>query len=135
MAASWTEYAPGIDLFPARPAATIKRTHHPSSGSGSPCEIIPLVNCCPPAEARLLRALFEGLFGLHREADGDVGLAVEHFQQMAAQQAMKLALGAPLRNQFDAAVAGMAFGTGQIRFFHGRYMLPDGPISNPAALL
>lgn len=58
--------------------------------------------------------VLEGLLGLNREADRDFGLAVEHLEKMTAEQAMKLALGAADRAQFDTPIAGVAFGTGDI---------------------
>ena len=68
--------------------------------------------------------LLERLFGLDREADGDVGLAVEDLKQVTAEQAMELALGAPLGHQLDAPVAGIALGTGDVGFPHARNMRP-----------
>lgn len=68
--------------------------------------------------------LFERLFGLDGETNRDVGLAVEHLDQMTAQQAVELALGPPLGNQLNAAVAGIALGTADIRFPHAREYAP-----------
>ena len=71
-----------------------------------PRQIEPLER--PPTAAALLKCLF----GLNREANGDFGRAVENLKQMVAKQAAILAPWSTYGNQFNAAVAGIAFGTG-----------------------
>jgi len=61
------------------------------------------------------------LSGLHRETDRNLGAAVEHLKDLVTNQTAKLAFDALFGNQFDTAIAGVAFGTGEIRLFHARY--------------
>ena len=65
-------------------------------------------------------ALLEYLFRLDREAQRNFGRSVENLEQMATDQAMELALGPRFRGQFNATVAGAAFGTDDVGFSHGR---------------
>jgi hypothetical protein len=65
-----------------------------------------------------LEGLFEGLFGLDREADGDLGCTIENLEDLIAKQAAELALGSRSGSQLDAAVAGVAFGTGDVGLSH-----------------
>jgi len=83
----------------------------------------------PPTAAALLKCLFR----LNREANSDLGRAVENLKQMVAQQAAILAPRSTYGNQFNAAVAGIAFGTGDIGLLHGGNLPPRGCSSNPAA--
>jgi hypothetical protein len=66
----------------------------------------------------------ERLFGLDREAEGNFRRTVENLQDMIAEQAPVLALGAAYGIQFNAAVAGIAFGTGDVGPSHPGYMPP-----------
>jgi hypothetical protein len=77
--------------------------------------------------ARPNSALFERLFRLHRETDGDFGRAVEHLNQVIAEQASELALRSRLGDQFDPAIAGPAFGTDDIGFLHGQTIITPCP--------
>jgi len=83
----------------------------------------------PPTAAALLKCLFR----LNREANSDLGRAVENLKQMVAQQAAILAPRSTYGNQFNAAVAGIAFGTGDIGLLHGGNLPPRGGSSNTAA--
>jgi hypothetical protein len=62
--------------------------------------------------------LFEGLFGLNREADGDLGRTVENLKDLIAEQATELALGSWSGSQLNAAVAGVTFRTGDVGLSH-----------------
>jgi hypothetical protein len=66
----------------------------------------------------------ERLFGLDREAEGNLRRTVENLQDMIAEQAPVLALGAAYGIQFNAAVASIAFGTGDVGPSHPGYMPP-----------
>jgi len=61
----------------------------------------------------------KGSFGLYREADGDLGRAVEHLQYVIAQQTAELAGGPCAAREFDAPITGTATRTNDIGFFHG----------------
>lgn len=63
-------------------------------------------------------ALLEYLLRLDREAQRDFGRSVESLEEVATDQAMEFAHGPRLRGQFNAAVAGAAFGTGHVGFSH-----------------
>jgi len=65
-----------------------------------------------------LQGLFEGLFGLNREADGDLCRTVENLEDLIAKQAAELTLGSRAGSQLDAAVARAAFGTGDVGLYH-----------------
>ena len=78
------------------------------------------------------RPSLKGLFGLNREANGDLGRAVENLEQMVAKQATILAPWSTYGNQFNAAVAGVAFGTGDIGLLHAGNLPPRRPGSNTA---
>jgi hypothetical protein len=60
----------------------------------------------------------EGLLGLHREADGDLGRAVKNFKQVIAQQAAKFAGGARATGELNAPIAGIATWTDDVGLFH-----------------
>ena len=62
--------------------------------------------------------LFEGLLGLHRQAEGNVGGAIEHFKDLIAEQTAILASGSTARGQLDAPITGVAAGTSNVGFFH-----------------
>jgi hypothetical protein len=59
-------------------------------------------------------------FGLDREAQGYLMRTVKNLEQVIATQATKLAAFARPRRQFDASIAGTAFGTRHVRLSHGR---------------
>ena len=73
-------------------------------------------------------------FGLNREADGYVSGAVEHLKNMVAQQTTEFAPGPLFGNQFKAAVAGMAVGTGDVGFLHRINMRQRQNRSSPVPL-
>lgn len=77
---------------------------------------------------------FEHFFGLNREADGYGGFAVEHLKDMTTQQAAELALGPLAGNQFNAAVACVAFGTGDVGLSHLQNMRRWPQLFQPASL-
>jgi hypothetical protein len=60
----------------------------------------------------------EGLLGLHREADGDLGRPVENFKHVIAQQAAEFAGGSRAACELNAAIAGIAVGADDVGFFH-----------------
>jgi hypothetical protein len=60
----------------------------------------------------------ESLLGLHREADGDLGRAVENFKHVITQQTAELASGAPAAGELNAPIACIATRTDNIGFFH-----------------
>jgi len=60
----------------------------------------------------------EGLLGLHREADGNLGRAVENFKDVIAQQTAKFAGGPRAACELDAPIAGTAARADDIGFFH-----------------
>jgi hypothetical protein len=62
----------------------------------------------------------EGLLGLHREADGDLGRPIENLKHVIAQQAAEFAGGSRAAREFDAAIAGIAVGADDVGFFMGR---------------
>ena len=62
--------------------------------------------------------LLECLFGLHRQADGDLGGAVENLEHMIAQQAAELAFGAVTARQFDPPIARAAIRADDVGFSH-----------------
>jgi hypothetical protein len=66
----------------------------------------------------LFWGLFEGLFGLNSEADGDLGRTVENLKDVIAEQATELALGSRSGSQLDAAVARVTFRTGDVGLSH-----------------
>jgi hypothetical protein len=76
----------------------------------------------------------EGLFRLHREADGDFGRPVENLQHVIAEQTAKLAGGRLATGEFNAPIAGTAIRTDDVGFFHVanmrscrfRYCIMDG---------
>jgi hypothetical protein len=91
-------------------------------------------NLCPRgARARVLEllGLFECLLGLNREADGDLGRAVEYLENLVAEQAAELSLGPWPRGEFNPAVAGVALRTGDIGFFHFSNMRQRPPVRQP----
>ena len=61
---------------------------------------------------------FECLFGLDREAERNFRRPVENLKEMIAEQATELALGPGSGCQFDPAISGLAFGTGDVGFPH-----------------
>jgi hypothetical protein len=73
---------------------------------------------------RMSADLFEQFFGGDSEAIGDLGRAVEHFQDVAAERATKFADGSRSRSQFDPAESGIAFGADDVAFPHARIMPP-----------
>ena len=66
--------------------------------------------------------LFEQFFGGDGEAIGDLGRAVEHFQDVTAERATKFANGSRSRGQFDPAESGVALGADDVAFLHARIM-------------
>lgn len=69
------------------------------------------------------RELPERLFRLDRESIGDVRLSIKSFQNVIADQAAIFA-GLPLQGgHLDAPIAGVAFRTLDVRFFHARTCL------------
>jgi hypothetical protein len=62
--------------------------------------------------------LFKNLFRRDREAVGNIGRAVEDFEQVMAERAFELARGPAPRRKLDPAEAGMAFRTDDVAFFH-----------------
>ena len=68
-------------------------------------------------EVRAARCLFEHLFWLNGEAGADVGLAIEDPKRLIAEQAAIRALGSWAGDQLDAAIAGIALGTGAVGYF------------------
>jgi hypothetical protein len=72
------------------------------------------------------RPLIEYPVGLHREADGHVGRAIENFKDAIANQAAEFAPGPALGGQFDAAIARLAMGTAEIGLSHVREPIPEG---------
>ena len=97
-------------------------------------EFVPLHNrpwwslCTFPDRALVPRlaqpqpALFEQLFRRDRQSIGDLGRAVEDFQNVIAEWTVKLARGSVPRGQFDPAKAGVAFGADDVAFFHAAIM-------------
>jgi hypothetical protein len=73
-------------------------------------------------------------FRLDGKADRYFGRPVKNFKDVTTQQAPVLALGAPTGYQFDPAVAGLAFGTGDIAFFHQSHMRPASGYARPARI-
>jgi hypothetical protein len=69
--------------------------------------------------------LFKYLSGLDREPKGYFGFAVENLKDVVAEQASEFTFWAAYGNQFNPAVASLAFGTGDIGLFHGRGKLPS----------
>lgn len=65
----------------------------------------------------MIKAL-EGLFGLHREADGDFGRPVENLEEVIARQTAELAGGSLAAGEFNAAIAGTALRTDDVGLFH-----------------
>jgi hypothetical protein len=63
-------------------------------------------------------ALSESLLGLDRKADGDLCRPVEGLNEMTAEHAMEFALDSAAGTQLQAAIAGMAVRTDDVRFFH-----------------
>src|SRR5271163_1798021 len=85
-------------------------------------------------EARLSFGVhFEGSFRLHGQADRNIARAIERLQDMIAEQAAELAFGAGSGSQFDAAITGMAVGTGNVGLFHFESM-PRGQTAFQPAL-
>jgi len=76
---------------------------------------------------------FKCLFGLDREPEGNFRRAVEDLKEMIAEQAAILAPGATNGIQFNAAVAGIAFGTGYVGSSHPAYMPPTAGRCKPVA--
>ena len=71
----------------------------------------------PPQMRRFLvrpELSLEGLFRLNRETDRNVGGSIEGLEHFVAKQTPILALDAWPRGQLDAAITGMANGTGQV---------------------
>jgi hypothetical protein len=75
----------------------------------------------------------EYLFRLDCEAEGNFRRAVEDLQQMIAEQAAVLALGAANGIQFNAAIAGIAFGADDVGPSHPAYMPPTAGLCKPLA--
>ena len=72
--------------------------------------------------ARFSSGLLEGLFRLHRQADGDFACAIKDLEHLIAQQAAELAFAAVAARQFDPSIAGAAIRADDIRFLHGADM-------------
>lgn len=76
---------------------------------------------------RIWRSLERSL-GLDRETDGYFGQSVENLKDVIAEQTPVLALGPLAGCQFNPAVSGVAFRTGDIAFFHIANMRRDRPV-------
>jgi hypothetical protein len=75
--------------------------------------------------------LFEQFLGRDREAVGDLGGAVEDFQNVIAERTVKFACGSVPRGQFDPAKAGVAFGADDVAFSHaGHYARRPSPFQD-----
>ena len=61
-------------------------------------------------------SITEKLTGLHRETDRNLGATVEHLKDVIANQTAELAFNTLLGNQFNPAIASVAFGTGEVGF-------------------
>ena len=70
------------------------------------------------------RVLIEYPVGLHREANGHFGRAIENLKNVIADQATEFAFGPGLGRQFDAAIAGLAVQTGEVGLSHARELTP-----------
>jgi hypothetical protein len=68
---------------------------------------------------------FKYLFGLDSEPKGNFGFPVE---EMVAEQATEFTLWPSYGNQLNAAVASIAFGTGDIGFLHEQESYHPAPI-------
>jgi hypothetical protein len=66
--------------------------------------------------------LFEQFFWRDGQPIGDLGRAIEDFQNVIAERTVKLARGSVPRGQFDPAEAGVAFGADDVAFSHARIM-------------
>ena len=64
----------------------------------------------------------ESLLRLDRESDRDISGTVECLENLAAKQAPIFSLHAGTGCQFDSAIAGVAGGTGEVRFLHDHFM-------------
>jgi hypothetical protein len=62
--------------------------------------------------------VLEGLFRLHREADGDFGRPVENLEDVIAQQTAELAGGSLAAGELNAPIAGTAIRTDNVGLFH-----------------
>jgi hypothetical protein len=71
---------------------------------------------------RKRRVLFEQFFRRDGQPIGDLGRAIEDFQNVIAERTVKLARGSVPRGQFDPAEAGVAFGADDVAFSHARIM-------------
>jgi hypothetical protein len=80
--------------------------------------------------AQDLCGLSESFLGLDRKADGNLRRPVENLNEMTAKQAMEFALDSAARTQLQAAIAGMAVRTDDIRFFHRSNMGPRNRFSS-----
>lgn len=110
------------------------------SPASAPRYIAPSPGYIDNGSGELVRSLtrlgsLERLFGLDREAEGNLRRTVENLQDMIAEQAPVLALGAAYGIQFNAAVAGIAFGTGDVGPSHPGYMPPIVGRCKPVAPL
>jgi hypothetical protein len=72
--------------------------------------------------------------GLDGEAHGDVSRAVENFKDLVADQTTEFAPGPLFGNEFDPAVAGVAFGAGDVGLLHPPNMHLRLHRSSPVAL-
>jgi hypothetical protein len=79
------------------------------------------------------RPSFEQFFGRNCETVRDLGRAIEDFQDVIAERAVKFARGSVPRGQFDPAKASIAFGADDIAFSHAGTMHADHHRSKTAA--
>jgi hypothetical protein len=113
------EYAPLTARLPVCKPATIKLPNRQSWRLLRRCIWRGLSVC-----AQGLCGLSESLLGLDRKADGDLCRPVENLNEMTAKHAMEFALDSAAGTQLQAAIAGMAVRTDDIRFFHRSNMGP-----------
>ena len=73
-------------------------------------------------------------YGLDGEAHGYVSRAVENLKDLVADQTAEFAPGPPFGNEFNPAVAGVAFGAGDIGLLHHLNMRLRSDRSSPVPL-
>jgi hypothetical protein len=78
--------------------------------------------CSNGAQVTEQCVLFEQFFRRDGQPIGDLGRAIEDFQNVIAERTVKLARGSVPRGQFDPAEAGVAFGADDVAFSHARSM-------------